>query len=66
MVLEARGFDRFGGGLMPRIPGTNRGILGAMRRIADRNKFERGKAAAAFWYWQASSGAYPALDGVMG
>ncbi|MDD5049887.1 MAG: hypothetical protein PHH09_13255 [Methanoregulaceae archaeon] len=37
---------------MPRIPGTNRGILGAMRRIDDWDAFERHKAAAAFWYWQ--------------
>jgi hypothetical protein len=51
---------------MPRIRGTNRGILGAIRRIDDWDAFERHKAAAAFWYWQAVSGAYPALDGAMG
>jgi len=50
---------------MPRIRGTNRGILGAMRRIDDWDAFERHKAATAFWHWQASSGAYPALDGAI-
>ena len=56
---------RPGGLVMPRAPGTNRGILGAMRRIDDWDAFERNKAATAFWYWQASSGAYPALDGAI-
>ena len=50
---------------MPRIPGTNLGILGSMRHIDDWDQFERNKAAACFWYWQAQSGAYPALEGVM-
>jgi len=51
---------------MPRFPGTNRGLLGRIKRIDDWRAFERNKAAVALWYWQASSGAYPALDGAMG
>lgn len=51
---------------MPRIKGTNRGVLGYMRRIDDWNKFEHHRAETAIWYWPASSGAYPALDGAMG
>lgn len=50
---------------MPRFPGTNRGILGSMRRIADWDQFERNKAAAAIWYWMAQGGGYPALYGVV-
>jgi len=46
---------------MPRIPGTNRGILGKMGRIDDWDAIERNKAAAAIWYWRYSSGAYPRL-----
>jgi hypothetical protein len=49
--------------MMPRIRGTNRGILGAMRRIDDWDAFERHKAAAAIRYWRYSSGAYPRLVG---
>lgn len=48
---------------MPRIPGTNQGILGAMRRIDDWDAFEKNKAAAAIWYFRYSSGAYPRLVG---
>ena len=50
---------------MPRIKGTNTGILGQFRRISDWDAFERNKAATAIWYWMAQSGAYPALEGAM-
>ena len=46
---------------MPRIRGTNRGVLGYMRRIGDWDRFERNKVAAAIWYWRYSSEAYPRL-----
>ncbi len=51
--------------MMPRMPGTNQGLLGKMRRVADWRASERGRQAAAFWYFQFSSGAYPRLEGAI-